>query len=180
MSRNFHFAGSVTYIENYYESHEHQHKDSDDSSEMKNDTDEVVFEQSVKVKCASSSAGRSAENLFSTPEGGKDVGLTGKMAHAFVNYLKLHHISNEQISTTDGLLNKSVAAFFQYWSDRGYLYSGTPNGASISRFLREDCHLEMKVTQKSYGDYIRKKIIAGHIDVDVEVSVEDYMKSLED
>lgn len=69
MSRNFHFAGSVTYIENYYESHEHQHKDSDDSSEMKNDTDEVVFEQSVKVKCASSSAGRSAENLFSTPEG---------------------------------------------------------------------------------------------------------------
>lgn len=36
----------------------------------------------------------------------------------------------------------------------------------------------MKVTQKSYGDYIRKKIIAGHIDV--EVSVEDYMKSLED
>lgn len=57
MNRSFHFAGSVTYIENYYESHEHQHKDSDDSSEMKNDTDEVVFEQSVKVKCASSSAG---------------------------------------------------------------------------------------------------------------------------
>lgn len=38
----------------------------------------------------------------------------------------------------------------------------------------------MKITQKSHGDYIRKKIIAGHIDVDVEVSVEDYMKSLED
>ena len=87
MNRSFHFAGSVTYIENYYESHEHQHKDSDDSSEMKNDTDEVVFEQSVKVKCASSSAGRSAENLFSTPEGEKDVGLTGKMADAFVKSL---------------------------------------------------------------------------------------------
>lgn len=83
MSRNFHFAGSVTYIENYYESHEHQHKDSDDSSEMKNDTDEVVFEQSVKVKCASSSAGRSAENLFSTPEGEKDVGLTGEDGGCF-------------------------------------------------------------------------------------------------
>ena len=38
----------------------------------------------------------------------------------------------------------------------------------------------MKVTQKSYGDYIRKKIIAGQSDVEVEVSVEDYMKSLED
>ena len=38
----------------------------------------------------------------------------------------------------------------------------------------------MKVTQKSYGDYIRKKIIAGLIDVNVEVSVEDYLKSLED
>ena len=74
MNRSFHFAGSVTYIENYYESHEHQHKDSDDSSEMKNDTDEVVFEQSVKVKCASSSAGRSAENLFSTPRGWKGCG----------------------------------------------------------------------------------------------------------
>ncbi|MQN13270.1 hypothetical protein F7D95_10740 [Prevotella copri] len=131
-------------------------------------------------KSASPAAGRVAEVLFPDKNGEKDVNLTEKMAHAFVNYLKLHHISNEQISTTDGLLNKSVAAFFQYWSGRGYLYSGTPNGASISRFLREDCHLEMKVTQKSYGDYIRKKIIAGHIDVDVEVSVEDYMKSLED
>ena len=38
------------------------------------------------MKCASSSAGRSAENLFSTPEGEKDVGLTGKMADAFVKY----------------------------------------------------------------------------------------------
>ena len=37
----------------------------------------------------------------------------------------------------------------------------------------------MKVTQKSYGDKKKKKIIAGHIDVDVGVSVEDYMKSLE-
>ena len=82
--RHFYFNGSVTYIENYYEDHENHHKDSEDSSEMKNDTDEVVFEQSVKVKCASSSAGRSAENLFSTPEGEKDVGLTGKMADAFV------------------------------------------------------------------------------------------------
>lgn len=62
--RHFHFNGSVTYIENYYEDHENHHKDSEDSSAMKNDTDEVVFEQSVKVKCASSSAGRSAENLF--------------------------------------------------------------------------------------------------------------------
>ena len=58
--RHFYFNGSVTYIENYYEDHENHHKDSEDSSEMKNDTDEVVFEQSVKVKCASSSAGRSA------------------------------------------------------------------------------------------------------------------------
>ena len=34
-----------------------QHKNSDVSSEKKNDSDEVVFEQSVKVKCSSSSAG---------------------------------------------------------------------------------------------------------------------------
>lgn len=177
MSRNFHFAGSVTYIENYYESHEHQHKDSDDSSEMKNDTDEVVFEQSVKVKCASSSAGRSAENLFSTPEGEKDVGLTGKMADAFVKYLKLHHISDSQLSTSDGLLNKSVVAFFLRWSNQGYVSAGVPNGSSITRFLHDDCHLELGVTQKSYGNYIRKKINDGNIDYEVEGFVEDFAKS---
>ena len=38
----------------------------------------------------------------------------------------------------------------------------------------------MNITQKTYGDYIRQKFTAVHIDVDVEVSVEDYMKSLED
>lgn len=130
-------------------------------------------------KSTSPAAGRTAEVLFPDKNGGKNVNLTGKMADAFVNYLKLHHISNEQISTSDGLLNQSVVAFFQYWSSRGYVCPGVPNGASVTRFLKEDCQLEMKVTSKSYGDYIRKKIIAGHIDVDVEVSVEDYMKSLE-
>lgn len=130
-------------------------------------------------KSTSPAAGRTAEVLFPDKNGGKNVNLTGKMADAFVNYLKLHHISNEQISTSDGLLNQSVVAFFQYWSSRGYVCPGVPNGASVTRFLKEDCQLEMKVTSKSYGDYIRKKIIAGHVDVDVEVSVEDYMKSLE-
>lgn len=177
--RYFHINGSVTYIENYYEGHENQHKDSSDSSVQKDDTDEVVFQQSVKVKYTSPAAGRTAEVLFPDKNGGKDVNLTGKMADAFVNYLKLHHISKEQISTSDGLLNQSVVAFFQYWSSRGYVCPGVPNGASVTRFLKEDCQLEMKVTPKSYGDYIRKKIIAGHVDVDVEVSVEDYMKSLE-
>lgn len=177
--RHFYFNGSVTYIENYYEGPGNRHKESSDSSVQKNDTDEVVFQQSVKVKYTSPAAGRTAEVLFPDKNGGKDVNLTGKMADAFVNYLKLHHISNEQISTSDGLLNQSVVAFFQYWSSRGYVCPGVPNGASVTRFLKEDCQLEMKVTPKSYGDYIRKKIIAGHVDVDVEVSVEDYMKSLE-
>lgn len=155
--RHFHFNGSVTYIENYYEDHENHHKDSEDSSAMKNDTDEVVFEQSVKVKCASSSAGRSAENLFSTPEGEKDVGLTGKMADAFVKYLKLHHISDSQLSTSDGLLNKSVVAFFLRWSNQGYVSAGVPNGSSITRFLHDDCHLELGVTQKVVWQLYKKE-----------------------
>ena len=124
-------------------------------------------------------AGRTAEVLFPDKNGEKAVHLTRRMADDFVNYLKLHHISKEQLSTSDGLLNQSVVAFFRYWGSQGYVYPGTPNGASITRFLKEDCQLEMKVTTKSYGDYIRRKIIAGHIDVDVGVSVEDYMKSLE-
>lgn len=178
MSRVFRFNGPVTYIENNYEGVGLQHKNSGVSSEKKNDSDEVVFEQSVKVKCSSSAAGRTAEVLFPDKNGGKDVNLTGKMANAFVNYLKLHHISNEQLSTSDGVMNDSVAAFYQYWYEQGYLYSGTPNGASITRFLQEDCKLEMKVTPKSYGDYIRKKINAGHVDVDVECNVADYMDSI--
>lgn len=46
-------------------------------------------------KSASPAAGRVAEVLFPDKNGEKDVNLTEKMAHAFVNYLKLHHISNE-------------------------------------------------------------------------------------
>lgn len=46
-------------------------------------------------KSASLAAGRVAEVLFPDKNGEKDVNLTEKMAHAFVNYLKLHHISNE-------------------------------------------------------------------------------------
>ena len=57
MSRFFHFNGPVTYIEKNYEGLGLQHKNSEVSSEKKNDSDEVVFEQSVKVKCSSSSAG---------------------------------------------------------------------------------------------------------------------------
>ena len=138
----------------------------------------------VKVKCSSSAtssataAGRTAEVLFPDKNGGKDVELTKKMADVFVKYLKLHHISNEQLSTSDGVMNESVAAFYQHWYEQGYLYSGTPNGASITRFLQEDCKLEMKVTPKSYGDNIRKMINAGRIDVDVECKVEEYMESI--
>lgn len=185
MSRVFRFNGPVTYIENNYEGVGLQYKNSEVSSEKKNDSDEVVFEQSVKVKCSSSAAssataaGRTAEVLFPDKNGVKNVELTKKMADVFVKYLKLHHISNEQLSTSDGVMNESVAAFYQYWYEQGYLCSGTPNGASITRFLQEDCKLEMKVTPKSYGDYIRKKINAGRIDVDVECKVEDYMDSIE-
>lgn len=185
MSRVFRFNGPVTYIENNYEGVGLQHKNSEVSSEKKNDSDGVVFEQSVKVKCSSSAtssataAGRTAEVLFPDKNGVKNVELTKKMADVFVKYLKLHHISNEQLSTSDGVMNESVAAFYQYWYEQGYLYSGTPNGASITRFLQEDCKIEMKVTPKSYGDYIRKKINAGRIDVDVECKVEDYMDSIE-
>ena len=86
MSRVFRFNGPVTYIENNYEGVGLQHKNSEVSSEKKNDSDGVVFEQSVKVKCSSSAtssataAGRTAEVLFPDKNGGKDVELTKKMA----------------------------------------------------------------------------------------------------
>lgn len=47
MSRIFRINGPVTYIENNYEGVGLQHKNSEVSSEKKNDSDEVVFEQSV-------------------------------------------------------------------------------------------------------------------------------------
>lgn len=128
-------------------------------------------------KSASPAAGRVAEVLFPDKNGEKDVNLTEKMAHAFVKYLKLHHISDSQLSTSDGLLNKSVVAFFLRWSNQGYVSAGVPNGSSITRFLHDDCHLELGVTQKSYGNYIRKKINDGNIDYEVEGFVEDFAKS---
>ena len=69
MSRIFHFNGPVTYIEKNYEGVGHQHKVSGDSSEKKNDSSEVVFEQSVKVKCTSSAAaGKNSRRALSRQE----------------------------------------------------------------------------------------------------------------
>ncbi len=128
-------------------------------------------------KC-SASAGRTPDALFLDKNGKKDLKLTARLAGIFVNYLKVHHLSREQLSTSTGLLNKSVVAFYQLWQKEGYIRPGVPNGSSVARFLNEDCHLQLGVTRKSYADYIRKKISQGNIDYDVEAKVDDYMMSL--
>lgn len=127
---------------------------------------------------SSASAGRTPDALFLNKNGKKDLKLTARLAGIFVNYLKVHHLSGEQLSTSTGLLNKSVVAFYQLWQKEGYIRPGVPNGSSVARFLNEDCHLQLGVTRKSYADYIRKKISQGNIDYDVEAKVDDYMMSL--
>ena len=127
---------------------------------------------------SSASAGRTPDALFLDKNGKKDLKLTARLAGIFVNYLKVHHLSGEQLSTSNGLLNKSVVAFYQLWQKEGYIRPGVPNGSSVARFLNEDCHLQLGVTRKSYADYIRKKISQGNIDYDVEAKVDDYMMSL--
>ena len=130
------------------------------------------------VVSSSASAGRTPDALFLDKNGKKDLKLTARLAVIFVNYLKEHHLSGEQLSTSTGLLNKSVVAFYQLWQKEGYIRPGVPNGSSVARFLNEDCHLQLGVTRKSYADYIRKKISQGNIDYDVEAKVDDYMMSL--
>lgn len=127
---------------------------------------------------SSASAGRTPDALFLDKNGKKNLKLTARLAGIFVNYLKVHHLSGEQLSTSTGLLNKSVVAFYQLWQKEGYIRPGVPNGSSVARFLNEDCHLQLGVTRKSYADYIRKKISQGNIDYDVEAKVDDYMMSL--
>lgn len=135
-------------------------------------------DSSVVSSSSSASAGRTPDALFLDKKGKKDLKLTARLAVIFVNYLKVHHLSGEQLSTSTGLLNKSVVAFYQLWQKEGYIRLGVPNGSSVARFLNEDCHLQLGVTRKSYADYIRKKISQGNIDYDVEAKVDDYMMSL--
>ena len=130
------------------------------------------------VVSSSASAGRTPDALFLDKNGKKDLRLTARLAVIFVNYLKVHHLSGEQLSTSTGLLNKSVVAFYQLWQKKGYIRPAVPNGSSVARFLNEDCHLQLGVTRKSYADYIRKKISQGNIDYDVEAKVDDYIMSL--
>ena len=135
-------------------------------------------DSSVVSSSSSASAGRTPDALFLDKNGKKDLKLTARLAVIFVNYLKVHHLSGEQLSTSTGLLNKSVVAFYQLWQKEGYIRPGVPNGSSVARFLNEDCHLQLGVTRKSCADYIRKKISQGNIDYDVEAKVDDYMMSL--
>lgn len=152
----------------------------DEDAEPVDDTEKcsASADSDSSVVSSSASAGRTPDALFLDKNGKKDLKLTARLAVIFVNYLKEHHLSGEQLSTSTGLLNKSVVAFYQLWQKEGYIRPGVPNGSSVARFLNEDCHLQLGVTRKSYADYIRKKISQGNIDYDVEAKVDDYMMSL--
>ena len=152
----------------------------DEDAEPVDDTEKcsASADSDSSVVSSSASAGRTPDALFLDKNGKKDLKLTARLAVVFVNYLKVHHLSGEQLSTSTGLLNKSVVAFYQLWQKEGYIRPGVPNGSSLARFLNEDCHLQLGVTRKSYADYIRKKISQGNIDYDVEAKVDDYMMSL--
>ena len=152
----------------------------DEDAEPVDDTEKcsASADSDSSVVSSSASAGRTPDALFLDKNGKKDLKLTARLAVVFVNYLKVHHLSGEQLSTSTGLLNKSVVAFYQLWQKEGYIRPGVPNGSSVARFLNEDCHLQLRVTRKSYADYIRKKISQGNIDYDVEAKVDDYMMSL--
>lgn len=152
----------------------------DEDAEPVDDTEKcsASADSDSSVVSSSASAGRTPDALFLDKSGKKDLKLTARLAGIFVNYLKVHHLSGEQLSTSTGLLNKSVVAFYQLWKKEGYIRPGVPNGSSVARFLNEDCHLQLGVTRKSYADYIRKKISQGNIDYDVEAKVDDYMMSL--
>lgn len=152
----------------------------DEDAEPVDDTEKcsASADSDSSVVSSSASAGRTPDALFLDKNGKKDLELTARLAVVFVNYLKVHHLSGEQLSTSTGLLNKSVVAFYQLWQKEGYIRPGVPNGSSVARFLNEDCHLQLGVTRKSYADYIRKKISQGNIDYDVEAKVDDYMMSL--
>ena len=56
-------------------------------------------------------------------------------------------------------------------------YDGTDSCATVVPIRRYCHHLELGVTQKSYGNYIRKKINDGNVDYEVEGFVEDFAKS---
>lgn len=152
----------------------------DEDAEPVDDTEKcsASADSDSSVVSSSASAGRTPDALFLDKNGKKDLKLTARLAVVFVNYLKVHHLSGEQLSTSTGLLNKSVVAFYQLWQKEGYIRPGVPNGSSVARFLNEDCHLQLGVTRKSYADYIRKKISQGNIDYDVEAKVDDYMMLL--
>lgn len=152
----------------------------DEDAEPVDDTEKcsASADSDSSVVSSSASAGRTPDALFLDKNGKKDLKLTARLAVVFVNYLKVHHLSGEQLSTSTGLLNKSVVAFYQLWQKEGYIRPGVPNGSSVARFLNENCHLQLGVTRKSYADYIRKKISQGNIDYDVEAKVDDYMMSL--
>lgn len=92
------------------------------------DTDSAGCKTVDDTKKSTPSAGRTAEVLFPDKNGEKDVNLTRRMADDFVNYLKLHHISKEQLSTSDGLLNQSVVAFSSIGEVRGMFILGLLTG----------------------------------------------------
>ncbi len=109
-------------------------------------------EDKPSVESPSKRGGRKPKELFI------DEDTKNREKQRFLDYLKLHNMSNKQLtSSKNDTLNDIVTCFLIEWRQRNLLIDDFSSGA-IFRFLTTDCRLSSSVEERAYGNMIRDRI----------------------
>ena len=102
--------------------------------------------------------GRTAEYLFCDGEKQKDGALSKKMARLFVTSLDKEQLATPINSSKSNSINRAFVQMYKEWRNEK-LVPPQPNGKACVRFLQEDCKLQIGVGEKTYAEFIRKRIM---------------------
>lgn len=123
--------------------------------EVKNVADDAAEDSKPTVrKC-----GRTIEWLFADDEHRKDEALTQQMVAAFVAKLKKEGLLSVALnSSRNNRVNQVFVEMYKEWRNQK-LVPFQPNGKACIRFLQDDCKLLIEVGEKTYAEFIRKRIM---------------------
>lgn len=178
----YHFhdrSQKIDHIENYYDFGSKKQDCFDDLEEADFEViDEESDDNEAKIDPPSSRKGRPKEYLFADAKGNKDEKVTAQQAKMLVAFLKKHNGYSKKIdSKSDTYFNQSVMAFYRIWEKENLVPRNSPKGSALTRFLVEDCRLQIDIDSRTYSSFIGKALSSDDkLDYKVESDVNEFVK----
>lgn len=101
----------------------------------------------------------------------KDMAACGRERDRFLGYLSEHKLGNHPLTCKkNDTLNDVITCFLTRWTDLHYTTEEV-SGASVFRFLTEECKLRSEVTEKSFGNEINERMYQKSYSVETMLKV---------